>query len=266
MGRGFRCGFLGMLHLEIITERLRREFALELVVTLPTTVYEVTKNTGEVLSVYSPARFPDDGTVVKVREEWARVHIYTPKESLGNVVQLLHDHEAITETTETLPDGRIELVVLMALREMMRGFFDKLKNASSGFASLSYELIGLRDADVVRSIATTPFAMNGGITVQATVAVALPKKSTPFTFSVPVQKDVYYMYLEECFCTLKGKRKAGNVAVLFVAKDPVLFEIMLARDTARYERYLSFLPRFLNERRGKAKSFQLKCKTPPTVR
>jgi GTP-binding protein LepA len=150
MGRGFRCGFLGMLHLEIITERLRREFALELVVTLPTTVYEVTKNTGEVVSVYSPARFPDDGTVVKVREEWARVHIYTPKESLGNVVQLLHDHEAITETTETLPDGRIELVVLMALREMMRGFFDKLKNASSGFASLSYELVGLRDADVVR--------------------------------------------------------------------------------------------------------------------
>jgi GTP-binding protein LepA len=65
-------------------------------------------------------------------------------------VQLLHDHEAITETTETLPDGRIELVVLMALREMMRGFFDKLKNASSGFASLSYELVGLRDADVVR--------------------------------------------------------------------------------------------------------------------
>lgn len=134
------------------------------------------------------------------------------------------------------------------------------------FAFIQQSRFTVFTANAVRSIATTPFAMNGGITVQATVAVALPKKSTPFTFSVPVQKDVYYMYLEECFCTLKGKRKAGNVAVLFVAKDPVLFEIMLARDTARYERYLSFLPRFLNERRGKAKSFQLKCKTPPTVR
>ncbi len=150
MGRGFRCGFLGMLHLEIITERLRREFDLELVVTLPTTVYEVTRSNNEQLMIYSPARFPDDGSIVSVREQWVRISLFTPGEFLGPIVQLLHDHEAETEKTETLPDGRIELVARMPLREMMRGFFDKLKNASSGFASLSYELMGLQQADVVR--------------------------------------------------------------------------------------------------------------------
>lgn len=149
MGRGFRCGFLGMLHLEIITERLRREFDLELVVTLPTTVYEVT-TTHETLTIYSPSRFPDDGSIKLVREQWARMRVYTPSDSLGAIVQLLHEHEANTESTETLPDGRIEIVATIPLREMMRGFFDQLKNASSGFASLSYELMGMHDADVVR--------------------------------------------------------------------------------------------------------------------
>lgn len=150
MGRGFRCGFLGMLHLEIITERLRREFDLELVVTLPTTVYEITKASGEVELIYSPARFPDEGSIKQVREQWARVSIFTPKDTLGGIVQLLHEHEAETESTETLPDGRIQIVSLIPLREMMRGFFDKLKNASSGFASLSYQLLGFQEADVVR--------------------------------------------------------------------------------------------------------------------
>ncbi|MBP9669148.1 MAG: translation elongation factor 4 [Candidatus Pacebacteria bacterium] len=149
MGRGFRCGFLGMLHLEIITERLRREFSLELVVTLPTTVYEVT-TADEMLTIYSPARFPEENLIKGVREQWARMHVYTPSNSLGPIVQLLHEHEANTESTETLPDGRIQIVATMPLREMMRGFFDQLKNASSGFASLSYDLMGMHDAEVVR--------------------------------------------------------------------------------------------------------------------
>jgi GTP-binding protein LepA len=139
-----------MLHLEIITERLRREFNLNLVVTMPTTVYEITKVNGDVENIYSPAKFPDDGSVKAVREQWVRVSIFTPGSVLGGLVQLLYDHEATTEKTETLPDGRIRVEAVMPLRELMRGFFDKLKNVSSGFASLSYEIIGLRDADVVR--------------------------------------------------------------------------------------------------------------------
>lgn len=150
MGKGFRCGFLGMLHLEIIIERLRREFALELVVTTPTTVYEVTHQNGKVEEIYAPARFPEDGSVVKVREMWAAIAVITPPDYLGGVSQLLYDHEAEVGDSETLPDGKVQVHARMSLRELMRGFFDKLKSVSSGFASLSYEIIGLRDADVVR--------------------------------------------------------------------------------------------------------------------
>ncbi len=150
MGKGFRCGFLGMLHLEIIIERLRREFALNLVVTMPTTVYEVTHMNGRVEEIYAPARLPDDGTAKRLREQWAEISVISPPEYLGLISQLLYEHEAAVGNTETLPDGKAKLSAQMPLRELMRGFFDKLKSVSSGFASLSYEIIGLRDADVVR--------------------------------------------------------------------------------------------------------------------
>lgn len=149
MGKGFRCGFLGMLHLEIIVERLKREFSLPLVVTMPTTVYEITTNTG-VEEIYNPARFPDDGTLKSVREPWAAISLITPSEYIGGITQILFDHEAVVGETETLADGKIKLSAEMPLRELMRGFFDRLKSVSSGFASLSYELLGLRTADVVR--------------------------------------------------------------------------------------------------------------------
>ena len=150
MGRGFRCGFLGMLHMEIITERLRREFDLELIVTLPTTVYEITYKDGRVEDIYTPTRFPDDGSAEKIREEWVNASIIVPAEYLGGIIQLLHDHEGNVDETDTMPDGRTKVVAAMPLREMMRNFFDKLKNVSSGFASLSYEQIGKRDAEVAR--------------------------------------------------------------------------------------------------------------------
>lgn len=150
MGRGFRCGFLGMLHMEIITERLRREFDVEIIVTLPTTVYEVTLKDGSIQTVYTPTRFPDDGQATLVREEWVKASILAPAEYLSGVMPLLHDHEGIVVATETMPDGRTQIIAEMPLREMMRNFFDKLKNISSGFASLSYEQIGKRDAQVTR--------------------------------------------------------------------------------------------------------------------
>lgn len=150
MGKGFRCGFLGMLHLEIVVERLKREFKLELVVTMPTTVYEVTHADGRVEQVYSPARFPDDGQAKRVQEMWAGITVITPPEYLGGIAQLLYEHEADVGDAETLPDGKTALHAKMPLRELMRQFFDKLKSVSSGYASLSYELLGMRDADVLR--------------------------------------------------------------------------------------------------------------------
>jgi len=150
MGKGFRCGFLGMLHLEIVIERLRREFTLELVVTMPTTVYEVTHNDGRIEDVYSPAKLPDEGLYTNIREMWSAVTVISPPEHLGAIAQLLYDHEAEVGDTETLPDGKTAVHANMPLRELMRQFFDRLKSVSSGYASLSYELIGMRNADVVR--------------------------------------------------------------------------------------------------------------------
>jgi len=150
MGKGFRCGFLGMLHLEIIIERLKREFNMELVVTQPTTVYEITKNNGEIEEIYAPAKFPDDGSAKGVRELWSKVAVITAPAYIGGITQLLYDHEGVVGDTETLPDGKTQISADMPLRELMRGFFDRLKSVSSGYASLSYEIIGLRPADVVR--------------------------------------------------------------------------------------------------------------------
>ncbi len=150
LGRGFRCGFLGLLHLEIITERLRREFGLALIVTIPTISYFITRTNGTRETIYTPAKFPDHGDIEKIEEPWAKVMIITPPNVVSALIQLLYEHEANTLATETFEDGRIEMTVEMPLRELMRGFFDMLKNISSGYASLSYEILPERPADVER--------------------------------------------------------------------------------------------------------------------
>lgn len=150
LGRGFRCGFLGLLHLEIITERLKREFGVSLIVTIPTISYVVTTTHGNREVIYTPAKFPEHGDIRAIEEPWARVIIITPPEVMSALVQVLYDHEAQTIATETYLDGRVEMTVEMPLRELMRGFFDTLKNISSGYASLSYEILPERPADVER--------------------------------------------------------------------------------------------------------------------
>jgi len=150
LGRGFRCGFLGMLHLEIITERLRREFDLDLVVTMPTITYEVTDKKGEKIVVYTPSKFPDHGDIESVREPWVLVTLITSPDTLNGILKLLHEHEAEIGDTMTFGDGRIQITSEMPLRELMRGFFDRIKSVSSGYASLSYEILEMRSADVVR--------------------------------------------------------------------------------------------------------------------
>ncbi len=150
LGRGFRCGFLGMLHLEIITERLRREFDLDLVITLPSITYEVELTNGQKEIVYSPHKFPEHGKIKAVREPWAEVTLIAPAEYVGPIMQLLYEHEAESKATESFGDGRTKLTIDMPLRELMRGFFDKIKSVSSGYASVSYEFGEMRPADVCR--------------------------------------------------------------------------------------------------------------------
>jgi GTP-binding protein LepA len=150
LGRGFRCGFLGMLHLEIITERLKREFGLNLVVTMPTITYKVILKTGKEVMVYSPAFFPDDGLYTKVIEPWVDMTIICPTQYLGNIMTLLYEHEGELGESENFGEDRARLSVQMPLREMMRNFFDKLKSVTSGYASVSYELNQEREANVTR--------------------------------------------------------------------------------------------------------------------
>ena len=150
LGHGFRCGFLGMLHLEIVTERLRREHGLAFIVTVPSIAYEITHGDGMVEEVYAPSRFPEHGAAALVRERSARLSLIVPPERLGAVLTLLYEHEGEVDGTESFAGGRTLLTVLMPLRELMRGFFDALKSATSGYASLSYEISEMRPAEVER--------------------------------------------------------------------------------------------------------------------
>jgi GTP-binding protein LepA len=150
LGRGFRCGFLGMLHMEIITERLRREFDIDIIITSPSISYEVTWSDGRVEHIYAANRFPEYGEKVTIREPWVLGQIILPGEYIGNVMTLLYEHEASVIDTDLFGDGRTLLAIEMPLRELMRGFFDRLKNASSGYASLSYEIAELRPATVTK--------------------------------------------------------------------------------------------------------------------
>ena len=150
LGRGFRCGFLGMLHMEIVTERLRREFTLEIIVTTPSITYEVEMRNGKREIIYSAHLFPDYGSTNKIFEQWVKVKIITPPDFVSPIMTLLYDHEAVVGATELFGDNRTAIEVEMPLRELMRNFFDDLKSVSSGFASLAYELLGMREADVAR--------------------------------------------------------------------------------------------------------------------
>ncbi len=150
LGRGFRCGFLGMLHLEIVTERLKREFKTEIIITAPSVSYQIKSASGKIEEVYAATKFPDHGKKFEVKEPWVLGQIIVPPQFLGNTMKLLYDHEATVLETEVFSDGRNLVSVEMPLRELMRNFFDRLKNATSGYASLSYDPMELRPASVAR--------------------------------------------------------------------------------------------------------------------
>jgi GTP-binding protein LepA len=150
LGKGYRCGFLGMLHMEIVTERLRREFKLELIVTQPSITYNVALKDGKKLTVYSPALFPEDHDISEVSEPIVTMKIITPPAYLGGLMKSLYDHEAEVTATENFGDNRTMVTLVMPLRELMRNFFDEVKSISSGYASISYDITDDRLADVVR--------------------------------------------------------------------------------------------------------------------
>ena len=152
LGKGFRCGFLGSLHLDIILERFQREFNLNFVATTPSVSYEMTLNTGQDKNIYSPSEFPTADRIKEVREPWVRLAIFTPKEYLGGIMKLLQLRRGVYVRTDYLSSEKTEIFYEVPLSEIIVDFYDKLKSVSSGFASLSYELIGWRASNLVKLI------------------------------------------------------------------------------------------------------------------
>jgi GTP-binding protein LepA len=151
LGYGFRVGLLGMLHLEILKERLEREFGIHLVVTVPSVAYHIYQRGREVAEVIKSALdLPDAGHVDRIEEPWAKVDIITPTEYIGNVMSFVQDRKGTYLTTEFLSEGRAILKYELPLAAIIVDFYDKLKSVTSGFASLNYEIFEYRIADVVR--------------------------------------------------------------------------------------------------------------------
>ena len=150
LGFGFRCGFLGMLHMEIIQERLEREFNLDLVTTLPSVIYEVTKTDGSVVRVDNPHNYPDPGSIVESREPYAKVSIIAPPDYVGNIMPMCQDRRGIFKDMQYLDTNLVEIHYSMPIGEIIYDFFDALKARTKGYASLDYELEGYEKSELVK--------------------------------------------------------------------------------------------------------------------
>ena len=150
LGFGFRCGFLGMLHMEIIQERLEREFDLDLVTTLPSVIYEVVKTDGTTVSVDNPHNYPDPAEIAEAYEPYAKVSIITPPEYIGNIMPMCQELRGVYKDTQYLDTNLVELHYDMPLGEIIYDFFDALKAKTRGYASLDYELSGYQPSDLVK--------------------------------------------------------------------------------------------------------------------
>ena len=150
LGFGFRCGFLGMLHMEIIQERLEREFNLDLVTTLPSVIYEVTKTDGSVVRVDNPHNYPDPGSIAEAKEPYAKVSIIAPPDYVGNIMPMCQDRRGIFKDMQYLDTNLVELHYSMPIGEIIYDFFDALKARTKGYASLDYELEGYEKSELVK--------------------------------------------------------------------------------------------------------------------
>ncbi len=150
LGFGFRCGFLGLLHLEIITERLEREFGLEIITTAPGVSYNVYKSDGTMLEISNPSLFPPFGEISRIEEPMVKVFVFTSPEYVGAIMELCQDKRATYLDMQYIDSQRVKMDYLMPLNEMIYDFFDALKSRSRGYASLDYEPAGWQDSDLIK--------------------------------------------------------------------------------------------------------------------
>ena len=200
LGFGFRCGFLGLLHMEIILERLEREYNLDLITTAPNVVYQITKTDGTELEVYTPLNYPDPAEIAEAREPYAKVNLITPPEYVGAIMDLCTSRRGEFKDMKYLDTTRVELHYSMPLNEIIYDFFDALKSRTRGYGSLDYELEGYRpsklvkldillNGEVVDALSFIPFADNAYARARK-ICEKLKDNIPRQMFEIPVQAAV----------------------------------------------------------------------------
>ena len=215
LGFGFRTGFLGMLHMDVIQERIEREFDLDIITTAPSVIYHVNKTDGEVLQIDNPSEMPDATEVQSIEEPYVKASIMVPNDYVGAVMEIAQKKRGSFVTMDYLDDFRVNVVYEMPLAEIIFDFFDRLKSSTKGYASLDYELIGYRESKLVKmdillngemvdalsSIVHRDFAYNRGRIIADKLKELIPRQQ----FEVPIQATIGNKILART--TIKALRK-----------------------------------------------------------
>ena len=197
LGFGFRCGFLGLLHMEIIEERIEREFNIELIATSPSVVYEIELTDKSKLMIDSPVKMPDRQKIACIKEPYIRTSIFVPSTYIGPIMELCQDKRGIYVSMEYIDELRVNIHYEIPLSEIVYDFFDKLKSATKGYASFDYELIGYKESDLVKMdillngeivdalsvIVHKDFAYKRGRAIVSSLQKLIPRQ----LFEVPIQ-------------------------------------------------------------------------------
>jgi len=200
LGFGFRCGFLGLLHMEIIKERIEREFGISLIVTSPSVVYEITLTDGSIINIDSPSKMPDKVKISDIKEPYIRTSIFVPSNYIGPIMELCQDKRGNYVSMEYLDKTRVNIHYEIPLSEIVYDFFDRLKSISKGYASFDYEIIGYKSSDLVKMdillngeaidalsvIVHKDFAYKRGRGIVETLRKLIPRQQ----FEVPVQASI----------------------------------------------------------------------------
>lgn len=200
LGSGFRCGFLGLLHMDVVQERLENEYNLDLICTAPSVVYRITLKDGTVMMIQNPCSYPDPSLIAKEEEPYCKATIMTPKEYMGPIMNLCQGRRGTFISTQFVDEKRIEIIYKIPLTEIIFNFFDKLKSLTAGYASLSYELTGYEESDLVRMDillngtvvdALTMIVFRGSAVIRGrNICVKLKDVIPRHQFEIPVQAAI----------------------------------------------------------------------------